>query len=293
MLIDIHVHARPAPPLVQRPGRTRTLGTDALSMMDAAGIDMAAVMSGVSPETRPFIDTTEEVLALCREHADRFIPFCGIDPRMVGNSPKADFGPMLQTYKEAGFKGVGEYTANLPFDDPLNLNVFRHVEKAGLPLLFHIGHRLGECYGVYDEIGLPRLAKVLRQFSGLTFIGHSEPFWSEISADVDAEKRKCYPKGKVTPGRVVELMHNYPNLRGDLSAGSGYNAITRDPEFGYGFLEEFQDQLLFGTDIAYVGQELPIVPYFRKLAAENLISREAHEKITWRNTRDLLGLECT
>ncbi|MBM4084044.1 MAG: amidohydrolase, partial [Planctomycetes bacterium] len=77
---------------------------------------------------------------------------------------------------------------------------------------------------------------------------------------------------------------------GDLSAGSGFNAISRDSEFGYQFLEEFQDRLLFATDLVYTGQELPIVPYFKKLRDEKLISAEAHEKITWRNANRVLRL---
>ncbi len=89
---------------------------------------------------------------------------------------------------------------------------------------------------------------------------------------------------------MIELMRKYPNLHGDLSAGSGYNAISRDPEFGYKFMEEFQDRLCWGTDIANVPQELPIVPYFEKLKRERLISEEAYEKITWRNASRLLGL---
>ena len=35
---------------------------------------------------------------------------------------------------------------------------------------------------------------------------------------------------------------------GDLSAGSGLNALTRDEDFTRGFLERHQDKLLFGSD---------------------------------------------
>ncbi len=55
-------------------------------------------------------------------------------------------------------------------------------------------------------------------------------------------------------------------------------------------MEEFQDRLYFGTDIAGVAQELPIVPYFEKLKSERRISAEAYEKITWRNAAKLLDL---
>jgi predicted TIM-barrel fold metal-dependent hydrolase len=141
-----------------------------------------------------------------------------------------------------------------------------------------------------DELGLPRLEKVLRAFPKLTFLAHSQVFWAEISADVQDEERGGYPKGPVIPGRVVELLRDCPNLYGDLSAGSGYNALTRDLEFGLGFLEEFQDRLCFATDIAHMEQHLPIVGFFRRLEEEALLPAEALDKIKWRNADRVLGL---
>ena len=293
MLIDIHVHTcKPRHPKVTRMGGTHYPSPDTLvEMMDAAGIDKAAVMTVLSPEWRYTLVTPEETLENCRRFPNRLIPFCNMDPRYLSNDTGANFRPLLEAYKELGCKGVGEYIPNLPFDDPLNMNFFGQVEEAGLPLTFHVGPRIGGCYGCFDEAGLPRLETVLRTFPDLVLLGHSQPFWAEISADVTAETRGGYPKGSVTPGRVVELMRAYPNLYGDLSAGSGLNAISRDPEFGYAFMEEFQDRLCFGTDIANVPQELPIVPYFKDLKAKNLISPEAYEKITWQNAVRVLALD--
>ena len=57
-------------------------------------------------------------------------------------------------------------------------------------------------------------------------------------------------KGPVKEGgRLVCLMRNYKNLYADLSANSGGCAIMRDEKFGLQFLEEFQDRLMFGTDM--------------------------------------------
>ena len=291
MLIDMHVHCRRAYlPFVQsRKTKSFTTPDELLRMMDAARIDKAVLLPLMSPECRWSYVTPEETLEIAALHPGRFMPFCNLDARMVGNSPKADFLPILQYYKDAGCKGVGEYTANLPFDDPLTLNLFRQIAEVGLPLLFHIGPTRGNCYGCYDEKGLPRLEKALKAVPGLNLIGHSQPFWAEIG-QVTEETRKGYPKGKIKPGRLVTLMRRYPNLWGDLSAGSGHNAISRDPKFGCKFLEEFQDRLFFGTDICACGQVLPQVPYFRKLKSKTLISPEAFEKITWKNANRLLGL---
>jgi len=294
VLIDIHVHTcRQRHPKLKRFGGTRyPTPEELLGMMDDAGIDRAVVMARVNPEWCYTIVTPEEVIGICREHPDRLIPFCNLDPRYLTNDTRADFRPLLEAYKEMGCKGVGEYVPNLPFDDPLNMHFFAQVEEVGLPLTFHVAPQAGSYYGCIDEVGLPRLERVLKAFPKLVFLAHSQPFWAEISTDVIRDgERVRYPKGPVTPGRVVELMRRYPNLHGDLSAGSGFNAISRDPEFGYAFMEEFQDRLHWGTDIANVPQELPIVDYFKKLKSERLISEEAYEKITWRNSARLLSLD--
>ena len=52
----------------------------------------------------------------------------------------------------------------------------------------------------------------------------------------------------VAGGRVVEMLRQYPNLYADLSAGSGLNALQRDPAFAIDFILEFQDRLLYARD---------------------------------------------
>ena len=196
----------------------------------------------------------------------------------------------MEAYKELGCKGIGEYIPNLPFDDPLNMNFFGQVEELGLPVIVHVAPRIGGFYGLYDEIGLPRLEKVLKAFPNLIVLGHSQPFWAEISADVTEENRNTYPEGKVSPGRIVELMRTYPGLHGDLSAGSGLNAISRDPEFGYRFMEEFQDRLYFGTDICAPDTPTPLVDYLLRIRAEDKITQECFDKIAKQNAVRLLDL---
>ena len=100
-----------------------------------------------------------------------------------------------------------------------------------------------------------------------------------------------YPPGPVTPGgRLPELMRTYDNLWGDFSAGSGNNALVRDKDFGFRFLEEFQDRLLFGTDICGPGQEVDQVNTMNEALASGLLSKEGYEKINHLNAEQLLGL---
>ena len=72
----------------------------------------------------------------------------------------------------------------------------------------------------------------------------------------------------------------------DLSGGSGYTALTRDPAFGLDFLERRQDKLLFGTDVLRPDQKLPIVSFLRTCP----ISALAREKIMHSNAMKVLGM---
>jgi len=287
MKIDIHTH------IVRLDDKEKPEMTEniLLSMMDELDIEKAVLLPLISPESSFILSTTEDILGTCKRHPDRFIPFCNLDPRNRGNSPDTDFSGILEEYKEQGCKGVGEITANLYIDDPRCKNFFFHCGKAGLPVLFHLDRKIGGVYGMVDDIYLPRLEKVLREFPDTIFIGHAMAFWSEISSEVFEETRSGYPKGSVkSSGRVPQLFKKYPNLYGDLSAGSGFNAISRDPEYGYKFLEEFQDKLLFGTDICHVNQDVPIVPYFKDVLSEGKISQKAYNKIMEKNATKILKL---
>jgi len=292
MLIDVHTHCTRRRNDAPHPvGDRYACAADLLRVMNRTGVDKAVIL----PMSRAWwadpISPVADALESWRAFPDRFIPFCNFFPNMVMSGPRTDFRHLLRYFKERGCRGVGEYTIRLPFDDPHNMNVFAQVEEVRLPLTFHIAPAMKDpFYGCYDDIGLPRLEKVLKTFPKLILLGHSQPFWAEISTDVTPKNRNGRPPGKVTPGRVVELMRKYPNLHGDLSAGSGHNALSRDPEFGYRFMEEFQDRLHFGTDNNYVPYEDPVAPYFRKLKEERLISGRAYEKIAWKNSAKLFGI---
>jgi predicted TIM-barrel fold metal-dependent hydrolase len=285
-MIDIHTHlGRSA-----RPGEPAMSEGELLRQMDRLGIEKAVVLArGVSPECSFFHFTNEMVLDACRRHADRFIPFCKLDPRNGRNSPETDFSWVIEEYKAAGCKGVGEVSAQLYFDDPLCINMFRQCGDAGLPVLFHLVAQVSYgLYGLADDIRLPRIERVLQALPGTIFIGHAMAFWAEVASNVEEETRGDYPSGPVDgPGRVPELLEKYPNLYGDLSAGSGFNAISRDPEFGYRFLEDCRDKLLFGTDICNVNQEVPIVPWLNEALAQGKISQRCYRKITLENAECL------
>ncbi len=296
MIIDIHAHCSPRPswlsydPVKNEYIRWITV-MELVKRMDEEGIDRAVILPLQSPESTIEPVNTREVMEFCKAYGDRLIPFCNPDPRLnMGLERSLAF--MLAKYKSEGCKGVGEITANIYFDDPRVLNLFRFCEELDMPVIFHIGPSEGGCYGLVDEPGLPRLEKCLKMFQDLLFIGHSQPFWAEISGELKPEDRNSYPAGRVMPGgRVLDLLREYPNLYGDLSAGSGYNAISRDPEFGIKFLEEFQDRLMFGTDLDAPNQDVPQLRYLHGLKNEGKLSGRIYDKIMYKNAARILKLD--
>lgn len=289
MYIDIHAHVRLTP--VLREGKRVFLTAEQLiRKLDDYGIDRAVLLPTVSPEClQP--QSVAEILLAATAYPDRFIPFCSLDPRANGNRVDTDFAELLNDYQEQGCRGVGEITANLPFDHPKTRNMLRQVEAAGLPLLFHLSTDPEVNYGLYDDPGLPRLERALNEFPRLKLLGHSQAFWAEMTPFPDQTARQGYPAGRIeAEGRVQFLMRRYPNLYGDLSAGSGFNALARDREYAANFLTEFQDRLLFGTDFGTPedGSELPAL--LESLRDSGAISSAVFEKIAAGNAGKLLDL---
>ncbi|MCX7803690.1 MAG: amidohydrolase [Planctomycetota bacterium] len=292
MFIDMHMHLRRAPGFPRKwDGSSYPTPAEVLAIYDRVGIEKGVALPSASPECCHGPQSLEELLAICAESGGRLIPFVNCDPRFLSNSPDAPLDEFLAFYKARGCRGVGEVTANLPFDHPMVENLFRAAEKSRLPLTFHIGPRAGGCYGLIDEPGLPRLERALGKFPGLIFLGHSQPFWAEIGPLKKPEDREGYPSGPVArPGRVVELMRRYPNLHGDLSARSGWNALARDEGFAAGFLDEFQDRLYFGTDLTGAKQETPLVDLLLDMRSKGKITERVFEKVARGNAARLLGL---
>ena len=295
--IDIHTHATTwssalQPPYASSPNTFWPTGSELVKMLDDANIDKAILLPLCSSEGRNLLITSEDTYTVCQSFKDRFYWFCGLDPRMVYNSEDSDLGYLINHYKSLGAKGVGELTANLYTDEPLMDNLFFHCQQCDMPVIIHISPAPGVSYGIVDEIGLPRLEKTLKKYPKLKIIGHSQPFWAEISADLTEEKRNTYPSGKVKEGRLFNLLRDYENLYCDLSAGSGLNAMTRDKESAVRFLTEFQDKVMFGTDICAPSNahHIALSEFYDNLYFDDLISESIYKKICRENAIKTLGL---
>lgn len=292
MFIDIHAHAYRIAP-VYGPKGTRKWVTHErlLAFYDEHQVDRGVLMPLLGPEYYP-PQPNEDILEAAARWPDRFIPFCNIHPYAMGYDPASPLEELFEQYKELGCKGVGEVTFNLPFFDPYLQNFFRAVEKSGLPMTFHLAHRLGGCYGIYDQPGLPGLAETLARHPDLRMLGHSQTFWAEIGELEIVYDRARYPKGKVREGAIPKLLRRFPNLYGDLSAGSGANALMRDEEFAVKFLDEFQDRLCFGLDVCLEPTEknAQLVYFLLRLRDEGKISETVFDKVTHGNAQKILKL---
>jgi uncharacterized protein len=288
-IIDVHGHTVPRRAFLNPAGETAPTPEELVGIMDRLGVDKMVILPLSSPEALHFIQSNEEAIEACLQFPDRFIPFCNIDPRIEDNSPTHSFTRILRHYQSIGCKGHGEVVANLPWDDPRVQRLFEACEEVGFPLTFHCTWHEFNTYGLVDAPGLAGLERALKRFPALNFLGHSPGFWSEVSRDPSVAT------GPVLPGgRVPDLLRAYPNLWGDLSAGSGFGAISRDPEWGYAFVEEFQDRLLFGMDVCAPSQEAHrarIVHFMNDAVADGSISRTVYEKVMGANAARLLALD--
>jgi predicted TIM-barrel fold metal-dependent hydrolase len=275
--VDMHTH------LGQTWNTTEPLTAEVLlRWMDAHKIAQAVVLPLVSPESSSYLLTSDFVLEQTRPFRDRLIPFCCIDPRTSFTGGHKGLVAMLQRYIDAGAKGFGEHKNGLNFDDPRNMAVYAACAELKLPLLFHIDNLRN-----LDKPGLPGLENAVKSHPDCNFVGHGPGWWASISGD--ASDLGGYPKGKVAPGGAIDaLMEKYPNIYGDLSAGSGAGALNRDLDFAREFLVRRQDRIMFGTDFLAPKQDVPQFELFeQKLQG---LPQDVKVKVFRDNARKLLGL---
>jgi len=291
--IDIHSHAFPfaeyLPPVYS--GERLISDEEVIEFYDKIGTEKGVLLPSISPEGAVSTNPSENCKYLTVKHPDRFLWFCNVDPRAWGNTVDANLYELLEFYKSIGAKGVGEVTANIYADDPKLFNLFSACEKLDLPVTIHIATDFTG-YGIVDDLGLPRIEKILKTFPNLKLLGHSQAFWCEITANCTREDRNAYPKGEVIDGRVAELMRKYNNLYCDISAGSGANAFMRDRGYAAKFFAEFADRILYGSDICLASQTFPFSfdEFLKDMVDTGELSAENYCKIVRYNAEKILNL---
>jgi len=299
MFIDIHSHCYKNPlPFVTPFANPEEL----IALYDRMGVDKAVLLPVVNSEIY-FPQSVDEILEICQQYPDRFIPYCNIDPRAMTNAPNAPLYKVLEYYKNKGCKGIGEVMPNMEIMDPKVQNLFACAEMVDMPIVFDGSVVKDGDFGLYDDPGLPQLEQTLQRFPKCKIFGHGPVFWAEVfKLRTPAERGYIFTwngdgnqVGKlgsdcIEEGVVPTLLRRYENLYLDLSDGTPLKILSRNKEYTKKFLEEFQDRLYFGTDLCNKYYNYTHVEFWKNLLAEGTVSQEVYDKLTHKNAIKLLGL---
>jgi predicted TIM-barrel fold metal-dependent hydrolase len=222
-VVDCHHHLR------------RTLEANIVHL-DGCGVSNAMVLARDN--------SAETIASLKTTYPGRVLGwFAGTD------LTKPEAPELLSKAVKQGAIGFGELKSHVEAAGLELRRVYALAAELNVPVLVHfqeVPHTPTE--GVFST-GWKNFEAVLKAYPKTRFIGHADAFWANISADYGNDV--AYPSGKIKSGGITDrLLSDYSNLFGDLSANSGNNALSRDPDFTPGFLKRHLDKLIFGSDCA-------------------------------------------
>src|SRR5262247_4897592 len=202
-VLDIHSHLRQGP--------------DAnMVHMEGCGVTNAVLLARGS--------VVEQVKAIQAKYPKRFVWSASAD------ITRPDAAEVLTKAVKDGAQGLGEIKFHVEADGPELRSMYALAGELDVPILVHVQEVLHfEGEGVFST-GFKRFEAMLKAYPKTIFIGHADAFWAYVSADYANEA--AYPTGPIKRGGVTDkLLGDYANLFGDLSANSGNNALSRDPDF--------------------------------------------------------------
>jgi len=192
-----------------------------------------------------------DVVDGARRYPHRLIPFYAPHPKQEHALDKLKAAVEIH-----GIRGVGEWKFRVPLDDPDSIRILRYAGQQKMPVVIHMdAPRLPPndpeawCPAWYGgDAG--HLERALREAPETVVLGHGPGFWRYVTGK-EPDIKTVYLNG--TPdyadgGRLVELLDTYPNLYGDLSAGSALFGLQCFPDGGKQLLTTYQDRMLFGRD---------------------------------------------
>jgi predicted TIM-barrel fold metal-dependent hydrolase len=274
-VIDIHLHLR------------RGLDADMIHMR-GCGVSNANLLSRDN--------SADQVHAIQAKYPGSFVWSAGTDLL----NPKAP--DLLANAIKDGAIGFGELKSQVAADGPELRRIYAIAADLNVPVLIHFQENGRAPNERGFSTGFDRFEAMLKAYPGTTFVGHANAFWANISADFDGST--AYPSGRIKPGgRTDRWLSEYPNLYGDLSANSGNNALTRDPEFTPAFLKRHEGKLMFGSDCACTdgrgggNNNAPSARLAGKCVARETLAalkssctRELFRKITWENAHKVYSI---
>lgn len=220
-VVDCHHHMRQTPEAN-------------LAHLDGSGMSNAMLLARDN--------SADRVAAIKTQYPGRFLGwFAGTD---ITQPEAAD---LLTKAVKSGALGLGELKSHVAAAGPELRRMYSLAADLDVPILIHfqeVPHTPTE--GTFAT-GFKDFEAILKAYPKTKFIGHADAFWANVSADYASDV--AYPTGPIKRGGITDkLLSNYPNLYADLSANSGNNALSRDPEFTKDFLKRHEAKCIFGSD---------------------------------------------
>ncbi|HMV49471.1 MAG TPA: amidohydrolase family protein [Blastocatellia bacterium] len=279
----LSVAAQPAPPVIDIHQHTHYWGRndeDLIRHQRALGVTKTVLLpAGSKFGLEADCYGNDSVLALAKKYPKEFVFFAN----EVADLPEAR--TVIEKYLKAGAVGIGEQKFFVDCDSNHIELIAALAKDYNVPVLMHFQH------GKYNT-NFERFHKVLEKFPRVNFIGHAQTFWGNI--DRNHEQTVLYPKGKLTPGGLTDRwLADYANFYGDLSAGSGLNALLRDEDFTRAFFTRHQNKLMYGSDCQDADTKvkecsgIKTLEVVRRLSA----SRKVERKLLYENARRVLKIK--
>lgn len=277
-IVDVHQH----PSYLDRPDgqlidHQKAMGITKTVLLPAASVvKRPSTHDGKSNGLAARVSGNQSCLELTKKHPETFAFFANEVPDLP-NARKE-----LERYLKAGAIGIGEQKFAVDCDSQSIEVIASLARDYDVPVLLHFEHNR-------YNLKIERFHRILEKFPTVTFIGHAQTWWGNI--DKNHKQQVMYPKTPVTAGGITDrYLADYPNMYGDLSAGSGNNALARDKEHAREFLKRHHKKLLYGSDCPdRFGQgKACIGSQTLGLLEELLPDQKMGENILGRNARRIL-----
>ncbi len=229
----IHYHARTDE---QMQAHQEAMGVTTTILLPAGRpANSASTHQGISNGLQAQVGGNAESYLFAKTHKKQFrFGACA-----VPDAPDAIYE--IEKYLKLGAVVIGELKFGVDCNAPEMHKIYQLAQQYDVPVLMHWQHAM-------YNYGFEHFYKILELYPKVNFIGHAQTWWANIDKN-HTDQSILYPKNSVAPGGITDrYLSDYPNMYGDLSAGSGLNALTRDREHAKAFLEKHQDKLLYGSD---------------------------------------------
>jgi predicted TIM-barrel fold metal-dependent hydrolase len=280
-IIDIHQHVgysgRPDDVLLSH---QRAMGITSTILLPAGrAVNTPSTHEGVSNGLQAQCLGNEACRQFARAHSKEFLFGANEVPDIDGATRE------IERYLKLGGVVVAEQKFGVECDSQEMHKIYALAQANRVPVLMHWQFQM-------YNYGFERFHKMLEKYPKVNFLGHAQTWWANVDKN-NTDQTVMYPKGPVTPGGLTDrYLSDYPNMYGDLSAGSGLNALTRDEGFARDFLTRHQDKLVYGSDCSDLEGSGPkcqgaqTIAAVRRLAGTKAIER----KLLYGNAKRLFRL---